>query len=72
MCGALGGACCAGAICQGAAVCVGAVNGVGGMCSACGAAGEACCGGGAIANRTCNAGLACTASDAGAGAATCR
>ena len=52
--------------------CTGGGNGNLGMCTACGAAGEACCGGGAIANRTCNTGLTCTASDAGGGAPSCR
>ena len=57
MCGAPGGACCAGAICQTGGVCVGAMAGMGGMCNRCGASGEACC---VNAGPTaCNAGLSC-------------
>jgi hypothetical protein len=39
--------------------CVGAAGGGGGTCQLCGTMGLRCCGNGAIATRTCNAGLTC-------------
>src|SRR5439155_1241573 len=56
--GAVGAACCGGAVCQMGGICIGSVNGMGGMCQHCGAMGERCCGG-VNAPNTCVAGLSC-------------
>ena len=64
-CGGSGQACCptangaTGPTCGAGFDCVAAGLGGAGTCQACGSTGVRCCGNGAIAARTCNAGLTC-------------